>query len=98
MHNGVLETLEAVLAFYDEGDSENPHVVERRGRRGGGDGQERAEGPIGRLDRDFQRVDDMSEDEMTDIIAFLESLSDPDFDTTIPGRVPSGLPPGGAIR
>ncbi len=31
-----------------------------------------------------------------DMINFLEALSDGTFDTTIPERVPSGLPPGGA--
>lgn len=32
-----------------------------------------------------------------DILAFFEALSDGTFDTTIPERVPSGLPPGGAM-
>jgi cytochrome c peroxidase len=40
----------------------------------------------------------MTEQEMRDIIAFLESLTDPDFDRTIPARVPSGLPPGGRVQ
>ena len=91
MHNGVLRTLEDVLRFYDDGRSRNPNVSsEPGGRRGGGDG-------VPRLARDFQRVADMSTDEMRDIVAFLESLSDPGFDRTVPARVPSGLPPGGAI-
>jgi len=37
----------------------------------------------------------MSDREMQDIVAFLESLTDPSFDRTIPPAVPSGLPPGG---
>ena len=45
-----------------------------------------------------ERVDDMSESEMRDIIAFLEGLTDPNFDRTIPVRVPSKLPPGGSIQ
>ena len=49
-----------------------------------------------RLSRSFERVDDMSESEMHDIVAFLEALTDADFDRTIPVRVPSGLQPGGA--
>jgi len=40
----------------------------------------------------------MSESEMADIIAFLNALTDTNFDRTIPARVPSGLPPGGRIR
>lgn len=35
---------------------------------------------------------------MRDIVVFLEALTDPSFDRTVPERVPSGLPPGGQIR
>jgi cytochrome c peroxidase len=94
MHNGMLETLEDVLAFYDRGRSENPNVTNGRGRRGDDGGEVER---LARLDDRFRRVDNMSEEEMRDIIAFLESLSDPTFDRTIPARVPSGLSPGGAI-
>jgi cytochrome c peroxidase len=92
MHNGTLATLEAVLRFYDNGRSENPNVsnVQDRDRRRG-DGTPR-------LSRSFVRVDDMSEREMQDIIAFLRSLTDSTFDRTIPARVPSGLPVGGLIQ
>ena len=34
-------------------------------------------------------------EEIQDIVAFLEALSDPDFDRTVPDSVPSGLPVGG---
>jgi hypothetical protein len=34
---------------------------------------------------------------MRDIIAFLQSLTDSNFDKAIPARVPSGLPPGGRL-
>jgi cytochrome c peroxidase len=95
MHNGMLATLEDVLAFYDRGQSENPNVVNRRNRDD--DDDEENTPRLARLDNDFRRVDDMSEEEMADIVAFLGSLSDPAFDRTIPARVPSGLPPGGSI-
>jgi cytochrome c peroxidase len=95
MHNGRLATLEDVLRFYDRGRSENPNVLDDRGRRNRGPNGGR---DVARLDGDFRRVDDMSDQEMRDIIAFLESLTDPDFDRTIPARVPSGLPPGGHIQ
>jgi len=92
MHNGMLATLEDVLRFYDNGRSENPNVVAGGGgRRGSGNG-------VASLARRFVRVADMSESEMRDIVAFLESLSDTSFDKTIPARVPSGLPPGGLIQ
>ncbi len=90
MHNGVLETLEDVLRFYDEGRSENPNVA--TGRR------ERGDRSAPRLDRRFRRVDDMGEREMQDIIAFLEALTDEDFDKVIPAQVPSWLSVGGLIR
>ena len=90
MHNGMLTTLEDVLRFYDNGRSENPNVVNRR--RGEGDRS------VAQLSRNFRRVDDMTDQEMQDIVAFLESLTDEDFDKAIPARVPSGLPPGGLIH
>jgi cytochrome c peroxidase len=90
MHNGTLATLEDVLRFYDNGRSENPNVSNSQ-RRQDSNG-------LPRLSRSFQRVDDMSESEMQDIVAFLEALTDPNFDRTIPARVPSGLQPGGLIQ
>jgi cytochrome c peroxidase len=90
MHNGMLATLEDVLVFYDEGRSRNPNVADRRRRD-----EERR---VPRVDRQFRGVDDMSDREMRAIIAFLEALTDPSFDRTVPVRVPSGLPPGGLIH
>lgn len=87
MHNGTLATLADVLAFYDEGDSLNPNVAQR----GNGNG-------VARLSRNFRRVDNMSEREQAAIVAFLEALTDPNFDRTVPAEVPSGLPPGGLIN
>lgn len=91
MHNGMLQTLRDVLRFYDNGRSENPNVSNERGRRRDGIG-------IARLAGQFRSVDDMSEGEMEDIIAFLQSLTDSNFDRIVPARVPSALPPGGLIR
>jgi cytochrome c peroxidase len=91
MHNGMLATLEDVLRFYDRGRSENPAVTAGRGRGNGGDGAARLAGQ-------FVRVADMTDSEMRDIVAFLESLTDTDFDKTIPAKVPSGLAPGGLIH
>ena len=87
MHNGTIATLEEVLEFYDEGRSRNANVASGRND---GDGRPR-------VSRQFRRVDDMSEGEQADIVAFLEALTDSNFDRTIPARVPSGLPPGGLI-
>lgn len=99
MHNGTLATLEDVLRFYDNGRSENPNVVLRRGGRGrdgnGGAETTQVQDTRAALSRDFVRVDDLSEREMADIIAFLGALTDEGFDRTVPARVPSSLPPGG---
>jgi cytochrome c peroxidase len=95
MHNGMIATLPEVLRFYDRGRSENPNVLEQgNGRNGGRTGGQR----IATLDGQFRGVRDMSDQEMADIVAFLEALTDSSFDRTIPERVPSGLPPGGLIR
>ena len=97
MHNGMLGTLEEVLAFYDRGRSENPNVSNRRRRRGDNDRRDETPATPGRLSGRFRGVDDMTVQQQEDIIAFLEALTDPDFDRTIPVRVPSGLAPGGSI-
>ena len=97
MHNGMLGTLEEVLAFYDRGRSENPNVSNRPRRRGDDDRRDETPATPGRLSGRFRGVDDMTNQQMEDIIAFLEALTDPDFDRTIPERVPSGLTPGGSI-
>jgi cytochrome c peroxidase len=91
MHNGMLTSLEEVLQFYDNGRSENPNVAS------GGRGRGRGRGGPPRVDGDFRRVADMSSRQREDIIAFMEGLTDNDFDRTVPARVPSGLAPGGAI-
>jgi cytochrome c peroxidase len=90
MHNGALETLEDVLRFYNAGRSENANVSNERGRRG--------DRTTPRVDGRFRGVDDMSESDMQEIIAFMDAMTDEDFDREIPERVPSGLPVGGLIH
>jgi hypothetical protein len=93
----MLATLQDVLRFYDNGRSENPSVSNERDRDRGRDRGRNGDG-IARVSGQFRRVDDMSESEMADIVAFLNALTDTNFDRTIPTRVPSGLPPGGRIH
>jgi cytochrome c peroxidase len=84
MHSGIFATLEDVLEFYDDVDS-------RRGNdRNPNVGREE-------LDPLLRQLRGVDEDDV-DLIAFLEALSDPGFDRTIPARVPSGLPVGGRIQ
>jgi cytochrome c peroxidase len=90
MHTGRFETLPDVLEFYDDVDG------------GGGRGGRRARARNINVSRDqldplvrrLRGVDDDDED----LLAFLDALSDDSFDRTIPARVPSGLPVGGAIQ
>jgi cytochrome c peroxidase len=98
MHNGTLATLEDVLRHYDNGVSVNPNVVDRGPRNRRGDDDDRVDGVrVATLSGRFRRVDDMSDQEIREIIAFLHALTDEDFDRVIPARVPSGLPPGGTM-
>ena len=97
MHSGMIATLPEVLEFYNEGDSRNPLIFDRRPNGDDGDDDDNLLIVEGRTDGQFRGVNDMTDQEMEDIVAFLESLSDPSFDRTIPSRVPSGLDPGGAI-
>jgi cytochrome c peroxidase len=84
MHSGIFETLEDVLEFYDDVDS----------RRGNDRNPNVGREDLDPLLRQLRGVDEDDED----LIAFLEALSDPGFDRTIPPRVPSGLPVGGRIQ
>jgi cytochrome c peroxidase len=91
MHNGMFATLPEVVAFY------------RRISRGGGrrgDGRGRGENPQVSQDRidPLARQLNMRGRGQGDLIAFLRALDDPNFDRTVPERVPSGLPVGGQLQ
>jgi len=91
MHSGVARTLDDVMNFYNI----------RRGRGGqGGRGGRGGRGLVNpnvtpaQLDPLLRRVN--VRNLRGEIVQFLQALNS-DFDRTIPDRVPSGLPPGGAI-
>ncbi len=84
MHSGMFTTLRDVLEFYDD-------VSGRRGRARNGHVTRDQLDPLLRQLRD-------PDDQASDLIAFLLSLSDDSFDRTIPTHVPSGLRPGGNIQ
>ena len=91
MHNGMFATLPEVVAFYRR-------ISGGGGRRNGG----RAGGINPEVSRD--RIDPLARQlnmrgrGQGDLIAFLRALDDPNFDRTIPERVPSGLPVGGQLQ
>jgi cytochrome c peroxidase len=90
MHTGRLETLRDVLEFYDDVDGGGG----RNGRRARSRNINVSRDQLDPLVRRLRGVDEDDED----LLAFLDALSDDSFDRTIPARVPSGLPVGGAIQ
>jgi cytochrome c peroxidase len=83
MHNGMHNSLEEVLEFYEDiadGDDDdiNNNIT------------------LNQIDP-LARQLDMDDDLINELIAFMEALNDPDFDKTIPTSVPSNLPVGGNI-
>lgn len=50
------------------------------------------------IDPDLAPLQPLSTRETTDLIHFLDALSDESIDRTIPTAVPSGLPPGGSVE
>lgn len=84
MHNGIHNTLEEVMEFYEE-------VGE------GDDDQRNANVSEGQLDEEIRDLE-LDDDHVAAIIAFLNTLNDDSFDKTVPESVPSGLPVGGNIE
>ena len=76
MHNGSLSSLEEVMRFYARKRSKHPKVSSRN------------------LAPEFKdlKLNPFNRSKINDIITFLEALNDPNFDQSIPERVPSGLP------
>ena len=101
MHNGAFATLPEVVNFYQR--------ISRGGGRGGGGRGGGGRGGGGRpalvnpqVSRDqidpLARQLNMRGRGQGDLIAFLRALDDPNFDRTVPDRVPSGLPVGGQLQ
>lgn len=94
MHNGVFTSLGEVLNFYRRVSFGGG----RGGRRGAGFGQRGLNPNVAPATRDpLLRQLNMRGRGQGEIIAFLQALDDPDYDRTIPRRVPSGLEVGGHI-
>jgi len=91
MHNGIFATLPEVVGFYQR---INRGVGRRDGGRGGGGNPQVGPDQVDPLVRQLN----MRFREQGDLIAFLRALDDPNFDRTVPDRVPSGLPVGGRLQ
>jgi cytochrome c peroxidase len=90
MHSGIFNTLEDVLEFYDDVDNGG-------GRRGGRNNDRNVNVSRDQLDPLLRQLRGVDEDDFQ-LLAFLDALSDDNFDRTIPKTVPSGLPAGGRIN
>ena len=90
MHNGVFGTLDEVVRFYQR--------ISRGGGRGGrGAGDINPHVSRDQIDPIARRLN-MRGRGQRDFVAFLAALDDPQFDRSVPDRVPSGLPVGGRLR
>jgi cytochrome c peroxidase len=90
MHSGIFNTLEDVLEFYDDVDNGGG----RNNRRNSDRNVHVSRDQLDPLLRQLRGVDD----DDFELLAFLDALSDGNFDKTIPKSVPSGLPVGGRIQ
>ena len=82
MHNGTFQTLAQVVTFYDRIGDGNSQNPRVAGRQ---------------LDALVRRIN-LRNNEQAQIVAFLNTLTDTNFDKSIPTTVPSKLNPGGSIR
>ena len=99
-HNGTGGNLQQTIQFY---------ITARnfaRNNNGGGGGNGGPGGGLAinpnvdrnEIDEEVEDLNNFNNDDVQDIVAFLEALNDPDFDKEIPTSVPSGLTPGGRIE
>ena len=103
MHNGAFRTLDDVVNFYQRISGGGGRGGGGRGGPGGpggrGGGGRGVNPLVGRNQIDpLARQLNMRGRGQSDLIAFLRALDDPNFDRTIPDRVPSGLAVGGRIE
>lgn len=94
-HNGVANNLQETIRFYITARNGN-----NNGGPGGGNGNLQINPNInpGDIDQDVRNLNNFNNNDIQDIISFLQALDDPDFDRNIPQTVPSGLNPGGRIN
>lgn len=94
-HNGVGRNLQQTIRLY---------ITARNAANNGGNGNGGNNGlsinpnvDRTQIDPEVRNLNNFNNDDIEEIIAFMEALNDPGFDRTIPSEVPSGLNPGGRI-
>lgn len=93
-HNGVGESLEETIQFYS-----TARNFANNGNGPGGLGGLNVNPNVNRndIDQRVRNLNNFNQNDIRDIISFIEALNDADFDRRIPQDVPSGLNPGGRI-
>lgn len=98
-HNGVGRDLQETIRFYITARA----AANNNGGGPGGGGPGGASLDVNpnvnpnQIDEEVRELNNFNNNDIQDIISFIEALDDPDFDRTIPTSVPSGLNPGGNI-
>ena len=98
-HNGVGGDLQQTIRFYITARNFARGNNGGGGQGGGGNGGLTVNPNIDRndIDDDVRNLQNFNNNDIQDIIAFIQALDDPGFDKTIPATVPSGLHPAGNI-
>ncbi len=96
-HNGVGGSLQQTIRFYIT--ARNVANNNGQGNGGNGNGGLNVNPNVDRnqIDPEVRNLNNFNNNDIQDIIAFIEALNDPNFDRSIPNDVPSGLNPGGRI-
>ncbi len=94
-HNGMGSDLEETIRFYRTA----RNFANNDNGPGGGGGGLNVNPNVDRndIDDDVRNLNNFNNNDIEDIIAFIQALNDPNFDRTIPNSVPSGLNPGGNV-
>lgn len=97
-HNGVGRNLQETIRFY---------ITARNAANNNGNGGPGGPGNNGlnvnpnvnrnQIAPEVRNLNNFNNNDIQEIIAFIEALNDPNFDRSIPNDVPSGLNPGGRI-
>ncbi len=92
-HNGVGRNLQETIRFYITARGNG-------GNNGNGGGNLNLNPNVNRGDLapEVRNLNNFNNNDIEDIIQFIEALNDPVFDREIPNNVPSGLNPGGNIN
>jgi len=84
MHNGVFSSLEEVVEFYENISDGDQDAINN-------------EVSFNQIESDARNLD-LDDDDIGEIVAFLRTLTDTEFDKSVPNEVPSKLQVGGNIN